>query len=111
MMCLTCTGTSTVQDIYKKLCNIAPHRLVMRLHENAPMLSEISGENTASLFVRLAVCLLQKLKHEPYNLKKLQWRIPHDPYDKNIPVVLCCDLDLLLISWSNLLPVRGTMIH
>ena len=48
MMCLTCTGTSTVQDIYKKLCNIAPHCLVTRLHENAPMLSEISVENTAS---------------------------------------------------------------
>ena len=46
MMCLTCTGTSTVPDICKKLCNIAHHRLVPRLRENAPMLSEISGENT-----------------------------------------------------------------
>ena len=46
MMYLTCTGTSTVQDICKKLYNIAHHRLVPRLRENAPMLSEISGENT-----------------------------------------------------------------
>ena len=41
------TGTSTVPDRCKKLCNIAHHRLVPRRRENAPMLSEISGENTA----------------------------------------------------------------